>query len=174
MVSPVISNLSALLINYCLASPPESAGKVKEPEITKGKASTPRPDVMSYRQQQHAKSALGIQYPKGVIKKTWAFGFPRENDIKIEEVLQKNDLDLAVLSAFQWDDEWIASKIDMNNTKLVCVVQSQDETHVGCIKISQSLCNPVSFIVAYAMDTWKPQHKHRPFIWNQLNQCCGP
>jgi hypothetical protein len=46
----------------------------------------------------------GIQYPNGVVKKTWAFGYDRQgDDIKIEEVLQKSDLELAVLSAFQLD-----------------------------------------------------------------------
>lgn len=46
----------------------------------------------------------GIQYPDGIIKKTWAFGYDREgDDIKIEEVLQKCDLQLAVLSSFQID-----------------------------------------------------------------------
>lgn len=88
---------------------------------------------MSYKQQQQAISASGIQYPKGVVKRTWSHGYPRENDIKIEEVLQKNDLDLAVLSAFQWDDAWVASKLDLTKTKLICVVQSQDEEHVSCI-----------------------------------------
>jgi Ubiquitin interaction motif len=33
---------------------------------------------------------LGIQYPKGVVKKTWVYGCERKgDDIKIEEVLQK-------------------------------------------------------------------------------------
>jgi hypothetical protein len=92
---------------------------------------TSRPDVISYQQQQKANTINGVQYPKGVIKKTWAFGYPRENDIKIEEVLQKHDLELAVLSSFQWDDEWIMSKLDIKKTKVICVVQSENEEHVS-------------------------------------------
>lgn len=49
-----------------------------------------------------AKVATGVQYPNGVVKKTWAYGFPRTgDDIKIEEVIQMENLELAVLSAFQ-------------------------------------------------------------------------
>jgi hypothetical protein len=74
-------------------------------------------------QQTGTKS--GIQYPHGVVKQTWAYGFPRSGgDIKIEEVFQKADLDLAVLSAFQWDNEWVLSKVNMARTKLILVAQA--------------------------------------------------
>ena len=52
-------------------------------------------------------------FPRGTVKKTWAFGCPRTSeDIKLEEVLQRQDLNLAVLSSFQWDVEWLLAKID--------------------------------------------------------------
>lgn len=54
-----------------------------------------------------------LQFPDGVVKRTWAFGYPREaDDIKIEEVIQKQNLELAILSAFQIDVEWITSKLN--------------------------------------------------------------
>ncbi|KAI0911948.1 tyrosyl-DNA phosphodiesterase-domain-containing protein [Ustulina deusta] len=62
-----------------------------------------------------------LPYPKGVVKKTWVSGYPRQDDIKIEEILQKDQLELAVLSSFQWDDEWLLSKVDINKTKIVCI-----------------------------------------------------
>ncbi|TGJ87371.1 hypothetical protein E0Z10_g1363 [Xylaria hypoxylon] len=62
-----------------------------------------------------------LPYPKGVVKKTWVSGYPRQDDIKIEEILQKDQLELAVLSSFQWDDEWLLSKIDTKKTKMVCI-----------------------------------------------------
>ncbi|KAF8851122.1 phospholipase D/nuclease [Acephala macrosclerotiorum] len=69
----------------------------------------------------------GIQYPNGTVKKTWAYGFPRDgDDIKIEEVLQKDDLELAVLSAFQIDSDWIISKLN-EKTKVVWVLQAKSE-----------------------------------------------
>jgi hypothetical protein len=71
--------------------------------------------------------APGIHFPYGAVRKTWVHGCPRQDDIKIEEVLQKDDLELAVLSAYQWDDEWILRKINMRKTKIVCVVQAETE-----------------------------------------------
>lgn len=73
----------------------------------------------------------GVQYPAGVVKKTWALGFPREQDIKIEEVLQKADLQLAVLSAFQWDVQWLLRKMNPNETKMVFVMQAKEEAVVS-------------------------------------------
>src|SRR5579862_278536 len=32
---------------------------------------------------------LGVQYPRGVVKKTWVRGYQRDGDVKFEEVLQK-------------------------------------------------------------------------------------
>ena len=37
-------------------------------------------------------SKSGHEYLNGVVKKTWAYHHPRGEDIKIEEVLQRNDL----------------------------------------------------------------------------------
>ncbi len=75
-------------------------------------------------------STPGFQYPRGVVRKTWAFGYAREEDIKIEEVLQKDDLNIAVLSAFQWDVEWLLHKLDLNKTKIIFVMQAKDEDTV--------------------------------------------
>ena len=69
-----------------------------------------------------------LQYPKGIVKKTWALGFPREDDIKIEEVLERSDLTLAVLSSFQWDVEWLMRKIDVAKTKMIFIMQAKDES----------------------------------------------
>lgn len=55
----------------------------------------------------------GHCFSKPTVKRTWAFGHPRAgDDIKLEEVFQKHDLNLAVLSSFQWDIEWLLAKID--------------------------------------------------------------
>ncbi|WPG99792.1 Hypothetical protein R9X50_00261100 [Acrodontium crateriforme] len=53
-----------------------------------------------------------LLYPNGVVKSTWAFGHQRTgNDVKIEEVLEPSSLRIAVLSAFQWDADWVFSKL---------------------------------------------------------------
>ncbi|KAG6991123.1 hypothetical protein G7Y79_00057g091050 [Physcia stellaris] len=70
----------------------------------------------------------GLIFPLGTIKKTWAFRHARVgNDIKIEEILQRSTLTLAVLSSFQWDVEWLLTKVDIRNTKVVMVMQAHDE-----------------------------------------------
>ncbi|KND91454.1 hypothetical protein TOPH_03719 [Tolypocladium ophioglossoides CBS 100239] len=69
-----------------------------------------------------------VPYPNGVIKRTWVRGYPRTgDDIKIEEVLQKEKLMLAILSSFQWDEEWMISKLDMTRTKLVLAAFAADD-----------------------------------------------
>ena len=73
-------------------------------------------------------STDGPCFHTGAVKKTWAFGYPRNDDIKIEEVLQRSDLKLAVLSSFQWNIEWLFSKIDLQSqSKLILVMQANDE-----------------------------------------------
>ena len=62
---------------------------------------------------------------QGTVKKTWAFGQPRQgDDIKLEEVLQKHDLNLAVLSSFQWDMDWLFAKLDLRR-----MVEQQRSLH---------------------------------------------
>ena len=70
----------------------------------------------------------GFDFPNGTIKKTWALGHPRTgDDIKVEEVLQRQDLTLAVLSSFQWDFDWLVQKLDTRKTQLVFVVQAKTD-----------------------------------------------
>ncbi|KAF4963871.1 hypothetical protein FSARC_8124, partial [Fusarium sarcochroum] len=69
-----------------------------------------------------------LPFPNGAIKRTWARGYPRTSeDIKIEEVLQRDKLELALLSSYQWDDEWLMSKIDLRRTKLLLLAFADSE-----------------------------------------------
>ncbi|KAF5026408.1 hypothetical protein F66182_1536 [Fusarium sp. NRRL 66182] len=69
-----------------------------------------------------------LPFTEGAIKRTWAKGYPRTSeDIKIEEVLQKDKLELALLSSYQWDDEWLMSKIDLRKTKLLLLAFADSE-----------------------------------------------
>ena len=69
-----------------------------------------------------------LPFPRGVVKKTWSRSQPRlGDDIKIEEVLQKDKLKLAVLSSFQWDDEWLVSKLDLAQTRVILIAFAADE-----------------------------------------------
>ncbi|KAF2140511.1 uncharacterized protein K452DRAFT_273095 [Aplosporella prunicola CBS 121167] len=69
----------------------------------------------------------GPQYPKPTIKRTWAQGCQRGGDIKIEEVLQKDKLQLCVMSTWQFETTWWMDKIDCMKTKQVWIIGAADE-----------------------------------------------
>ena len=72
-------------------------------------------------------TSVSVRYSRGVVKKTWVSGHPRVGeDIKLEEVLQQNDLLLAVLSSFQWDIPWLLAKI-ADKTKITLIMQAEEE-----------------------------------------------
>ena len=72
-----------------------------------------------------------LTYPNGAVKRTWVRGNKRSStDITIEEVFQKEYLSLAVLSSFQWDDEWLLSKLDLRNSKLLLLAFAADNAQV--------------------------------------------
>ena len=76
-----------------------------------------------------ASSGEGPVFLEGTVKKTWAFGHERKgDDIKVEEVLQKHDLGLAVLSSFQWDMDWLLAKIHTRGTNLTLIMQAKDQS----------------------------------------------
>ncbi|QSS50397.1 tyrosyl-DNA phosphodiesterase domain-containing protein [Histoplasma capsulatum var. duboisii H88] len=69
-----------------------------------------------------------LQFPKGVVKKTWAFGYGRTgDDIKFEEVVQKSDLELAVLSSYMWNVDWMFSKFDIKTTRFLLIMGEKEE-----------------------------------------------
>ncbi|OJD33181.1 phospholipase d nuclease [Diplodia corticola] len=67
------------------------------------------------------------QYLDGAVKRTWALGLPRDNDIKIEEVLQKADLNHLLVSSFNFDTEWWSTKIDSHVTKQTWILGSSKD-----------------------------------------------
>lgn len=76
-------------------------------------------------------SSSNSLYPNGTVKRTWSRGCPRTGDeITIEEVFQKDQLELAVLSSFQWDEEWMISKLDIRRTKILLLAFAKDEAQV--------------------------------------------
>lgn len=102
--------------------PARKTPKLAEPSSS---ASTPQIDAPTKILPSFHFSKL--PHAKGAVKKTWALGHPRDNDIKLEEILQKEDLNLAVLSSFQWDVEWLLRKIKTNTTQMVFIMQADTE-----------------------------------------------
>lgn len=77
-------------------------------------------------------SEAGLPYAQGIVLRTWALGYARrDDDITIEEVLQKDILELAVLSSFQWDDEWLMRKLNLKKTKVLLIAYAEDEDTVS-------------------------------------------
>jgi hypothetical protein len=89
----------------------------------------------------HSVVNTGLEYPDGTIKWTSAVGFPVESHhITIEQVLQKDTLKAAVLSAFQVlptpplmqiDFPWILGKMDRSKTAVVFVAHSESDDTVA-------------------------------------------
>ena len=102
--------------------------EIREPPL--GQIQRTAPGVLSFKQQQ-ALRASGIQYPDGIVKRTWLRGYPEEEDtIKIEEVFQKDDLELAVLSTFQVDADWVSTKF-LDKTKIIWILSARDNAEVS-------------------------------------------
>ncbi|KAF2863232.1 phospholipase D/nuclease [Piedraia hortae CBS 480.64] len=116
-------------------SPPPLRGPSKlarvEPSGSRGLATAPtRTSEISHSRSE--KSNSGLAYPDGVVKKTWAYGHSRNGqDVKIEEVLEPSTLRTAVLSSFQWDVEWVLSKLRTppsgGSTKCVFVMHAKED-----------------------------------------------
>lgn len=110
---------------------PTQRTKVKSPKARAAESSG------EYHPTKKSSPSTTPVFPKGVVKKTWVRGYPRSgDDITIDEVLQKDQLELAVLSSFQWEDAWLLSKFNLTRTKLVLVAFAADEAQVwttlGC------------------------------------------
>lgn len=85
------------------------------------------PQAVAVPEGKLVSNGKGPEFLLGTVKKTWAFGHERKgDDIKIEEVLQKDDLNLAVLSSFQWDMDWLLAKINTKDTHITLVMQAKD------------------------------------------------
>ncbi|KAJ5972825.1 Tyrosyl-DNA phosphodiesterase [Penicillium vulpinum] len=68
------------------------------------------------------------QWPLGAVKKTHITGYPRSgNEITIEEVIQRDDLELGVFSSYLWDMAWLYSKFNSSSTRILFIMQATDE-----------------------------------------------
>ncbi|OHW96350.1 tyrosyl-DNA phosphodiesterase domain-containing protein [Colletotrichum incanum] len=107
--------------------------KLQRPEAPQGHKTSPASSGPS--NAATTGDAPRLPFPKGAFKRTWAFGYPRTgDDIKIEEVLQKDKLQLAVLSSFQWDEGWLLSKVDARHTKMLLVAYANNEAEKATIR----------------------------------------
>ena len=76
----------------------------------------------------HPTTASEPTYLDAVVRKTWARGYDRHEDIKMEEIIQRKDLTMAVISSFQWDIDWLFSKLDIKSTRLTLIMHAKEES----------------------------------------------
>ncbi|KAJ6264750.1 Tyrosyl-DNA phosphodiesterase [Drechslerella dactyloides] len=80
------------------------------------------------------------QYFDGVVKKTYVQGRDRTpDDIKLEEVFQKDTLQTAVLSAYVWEFIWVLQKLNVGECDLVLVLHAKEDEMVDHYR--RNLCN---------------------------------
>ncbi|GAO19625.1 hypothetical protein UVI_02022500 [Ustilaginoidea virens] len=85
-------------------------------------------------------AGVSVPFPEGVVKRTWVQGYSRSSDdIKIEEILQKDQLKLALLSSFQWSEPWLLTKIDVSRTKVILAAFAADELQLQILKFDDYL-----------------------------------
>ncbi|KAK1236843.1 hypothetical protein MKX07_005962 [Trichoderma sp. CBMAI-0711] len=108
--------------------PPPKRQATASTSAAKGTESKPTASVPAPASASSAAPQSSLPYPNGTVKRTWARGCARTgDDITIEEVFQKEHLELALLSSFQWDEEWMLSKLDISRTKLLLLAFAKDE-----------------------------------------------
>ncbi|BCR88975.1 uncharacterized protein ACHE_50173S [Aspergillus chevalieri] len=110
-------------------SPKGKRAGIKSPHKSPTPKPEPRKEQPKARSVDTPTSTPSVQFPAGVIKKTWNANARRiGNDIKINEVFQASDLELAVLSSFMWDMDWLFSNLDTKKTRFLLIMQAKEES----------------------------------------------
>ncbi|ETR97244.1 phospholipase D/nuclease [Trichoderma reesei RUT C-30] len=127
--------------------PPPKRQAAASTSAAKGTESKPTASVPAPASASPAAPQSSLPYPNGTVKRTWARGCARTgDDITIEEVFQKDHLELALLSSFQWDEEWMLSKLDISRTKLLLLAFAKDEAQKnqmrGIVPANIKFCFP--------------------------------
>jgi hypothetical protein len=113
--------------------PPKKQAIIRTPSEIKTTISASAKTTTTTRTESSSSSnsSSSLPYPNPTVKRTWSRGTARTGDeITIEEVFQKDKLELAVLSSFQWDEEWMLSKLDYRRTKILLLAFAKDEAQV--------------------------------------------
>lgn len=103
-----------------VGSPSKSQQSRSDLDTRSDKALVDIPDTIS-------NSIPTIQYPNGIILKTFSANCPRHRDITIEEVLQPAHLQIAVISSYTWNLHWLFSKLNTKKTKLVLCMAAKSQ-----------------------------------------------
>ncbi|KAE8849549.1 hypothetical protein PTNB73_10490 [Pyrenophora teres f. teres] len=93
----------------------------------KRNASPERPSKQVTRSPPASAPSKGpiLQYPKGVIKRTFASKYPRTNDITIDELLEAPHVNIAVICSYQYDSSWMYEKLDPTKVKQIWLMYAK-------------------------------------------------
>lgn len=129
-LAPTLADAYLHAESHALQAPPFQRPKLQSTQWTGPSGLNTEPRAQGRAGVPKARSHGPLQYPQGVVLRTWARGSPRDDDITIEEVFQKDELDLAVLSSWQWNEDWLFSKLDMTRTKVLLIAFANDDAQV--------------------------------------------
>ncbi len=87
----------------------------------------PRKDLPPASAASSSPKNKALQYPRGAIKRTFATKYPRTDDISLDEVLEASSVNIAVISSFMWDSEWLYKKLDPTKVKQVWIMNAKDQ-----------------------------------------------
>ncbi|CAK7269123.1 hypothetical protein SEPCBS57363_003445 [Sporothrix epigloea] len=118
--------------------PPPSRRRLDEDTLTRERGKQVNPPAQFAQTLKLPTHIVGasslpglLPYARGVVKKTWVRGQPRlGDDVTIDEIWQKSHLELAVLSSFQWDEEWLAAHLDFQRTRVMLIAYAADDGQV--------------------------------------------
>lgn len=88
---------------------------------------SPRPTMPTSALSTKSTPKTPTLYPRGIVLRTASSAHPRDPDtITMAELLHASSLRLAVLSAFQWDADWLLTHLPNASTKLILVLSAKD------------------------------------------------
>jgi len=107
-------------------SPPATSRPTKVSKTIVSETVTPQSTRPKSNVVNPIKTDGSMQFPLGKLFKTWSLGHERtNNEIKIEEVLERRTLSSAVLSSFQIDFAWLFTKFETQKTKFMFVLHAK-------------------------------------------------
>ena len=100
--------------------------KVAKPNTASSSSSLPHvTSTPMHKSITHPTNTTPLAYPSGAVRRTAVQGYPITNrHITIEQILQKDSLELAVMASYIFTGSWILDKINRRQTQVMLVLQS--------------------------------------------------
>jgi hypothetical protein len=107
------------------------------PSVSHAKPSSPSSSSKDSTASVRPTARPALQWPLGTVKKTHVANTIRgDNEITIEEVIQRGDLELGIFSSFLWDMEWFFTKCDTWRTRFLLIMHAKEQEMVRTWSIS--------------------------------------